>query len=127
VGVAISDPTQSIAQSLPFLPATPFSRLLKNIRELLQSREVVLVLVGVPRNMDGSHGPSSTDAQDFARHLGQTLMVRVETMDERLTTVQASRELHECGKSALKQKQLIDSASARVLLQSYLDSKTLGI
>ena len=121
IGVAVSDPTLTLARPLSFLAAEPFQQLVLNLRTLIKEYEISMVLVGMPRNMDGTYGPAAERTKVFAFHLRQALTVPIETRDERLTTVQAARQLHEAGHTARDQKTIIDSASAVVLLQSHLD------
>lgn len=121
VGIAVSDETQTMARPLEVLPIKPFRKFLGAMKRLIREQEVSCIVVGVPRNMDGSYGPSAEAARDFATRLRETLTVPVETFDERLTTVQASKSLREAGKDARKQKNQIDSAAAQIILQTYLD------
>ncbi|MCX8090664.1 MAG: Holliday junction resolvase RuvX [Verrucomicrobiae bacterium] len=124
VGVAISDETRTLATPLEFIPAEPFAEFLARLKTLIREKEVGLVLVGVPRNMDGSFGPAAAQAQQFVAVLKEALTVPIHTVDERLSTVQAQRLLRAAGRRARKQKTRIDQSAAAVLLQSYLD--TLG-
>jgi putative Holliday junction resolvase len=121
VGVAVSDPTGMLASALPHLDATPVSKLHGILKALVRTHDIGLVLIGLPRNMDGSYGPSAEAARAFGEKLRTVLPVEIRTIDERLSTVQASRLLHEAGHDSRAQKEKIDSASAQVLLQSYLD------
>jgi putative holliday junction resolvase len=122
VGLALSDESRTLASPLPALPATPFRALLDRLNQLAREKEVSLFLVGIPRNMDGSYGPSAQAARDFALRLREALLIPVREIDERLSTVQASRALRESGHDARKQKTRIDSAAAAVLLQAHLDA-----
>jgi putative holliday junction resolvase len=122
IGLALSDPTLTLASPQPFLDATPFKPFIDKLKTLIKEKEVSMILIGIPRNMDGSHGPSSEKAQDFARRLQELLLVPIKTIDERLSTVEAQRRLQEAGKNQKQQRSLIDSSSAVVILQSYLDS-----
>lgn len=124
VGAAVSDPTEILASPLPFLPAYPWEEFLSALRKIVQERKIEMILIGIPRNMDGSYGPSAQAAKKFAERLENALDVKIQTIDERLSTVQASRMLREAGLDARKQKDKIDSASARIMLQQYLDSKS---
>jgi putative Holliday junction resolvase len=121
VGVAVSDFTATLARPLPFLDAVPFQGLVTKIRELCRTEEISLILVGLPRNMDGSYGPAADRVREFITHLKTAVPMPIQEIDERLSTVQASRLMQEGGKNTRKQKGSIDSASAAVLLQSYLD------
>ena len=121
IGVAVSDPTGTLARPLPFLDAEPFSRVVAKLQELIRTESVEFILVGMPRNMDGSYGQSAQNVRSFVAQLQRSLTVPIETRDERLSTVQASRMLHDAGHDTRAQKTKIDSASAAVLLQSHLD------
>jgi putative Holliday junction resolvase len=121
VGLAISDETGTIAQPLEFIPAEPAQKLLAGIAEIVKVRNVAEVVVGLPRNMNGTYGPSAEKAREFAASLEKALTISVKTWDERLTTVQANRLLIEGGVRRDKRKEKVDSTAAAILLQSYLD------
>ncbi len=122
IGVAISDELNLIAQPLEAIPAEPFDALLARLRQLVQEKQVELILVGMPRNMDGSYGPAAERVEAFVAALRQTLTVPVKTWDERLTTAQAERTMIQAGVKRAKRKLATDKMAAAVLLQSYLDS-----
>ena len=122
VGIAISDELKLIAQPLEFVPAEPFPDLVARLKQLIQEREVELMLVGMPRNMDGTYGPAAARVQEFVSELKKALPVRIKKWDERLTTVQANRLLLEANVRRDKRKQNVDKMAAAILLQSYLDS-----
>jgi putative Holliday junction resolvase len=123
IGLALSDPTGTIGQPLGYWPAAPFSTFLDRLKTLVREKEVSLVLVGMPRNMDGSYGPSARKVEEFLLALGSTLTVPIKPWDERLTSVQANRLLIESGMRRDKRKHKVDSLAAAVLLQSYLDAQ----
>jgi len=122
VGVAVSDETRTIAQPLEFIPAEPFNRFLERLKELLLERQVDLILVGVPRNMNGTYGPAALKAQEFVTVLKSAITVPIKTWDERLTSVQANRFLIQAGARRQQRKGKVDQTAAAILLQSYLDS-----
>ncbi len=124
IGVALSDPTGTLARPLPFVPAKGDTKLAKDIAALAVKEQAGLLLLGLPRNMDGSFGEAAEKVQAFAAELKKATEIRVQLIDERLSTVQASRQLQESGKNTRKQRGQIDSESACVLLQGYLDSQT---
>jgi len=126
IGAALSDELGLLAHPLEYLPAEPFAAFLDRLRQILREREVALVLVGLPRNMDGSYGPAAEKVREFVHVLRETVTVPIRTWDERLTTVQAHRLLAEAGKSARQRKEIVDSMAAVVLLQSYLDARGGG-
>ncbi len=122
IGVAVSDELKLIAQPLEYIPAEPFADFLARLKDLLRDKEVELILVGLPRNMDGSYGPAALKVQAFIAALRTAVTVPVQTWDERLTSVQANRFLIEGKVRREKRKEKVDKMAAAILLQSYLDS-----
>lgn len=122
IGVAVSDETCSIAQPLETIPATPFADFLQRLKQITKEKEVSLIIVGMPRNMDGSYGASALKVQEFVNALKDAITIPVRTLDERLTTVQAQKSLISGGAKKKARKQKIDQTAAAVLLQCYLDS-----
>ncbi len=121
MGIAISDELGVIAQPLEFIPAEPFAEFLNRLKEILNGKEVELILVGMPRNMNGSYGPAASKVQEFVAALKEAVTVPIQTLDERLTSVQAHRLLAEAEVSGRQRKGKVDKSAAAVLLQSYLD------
>ena len=122
MGIAMSDELKIIAQPLEFIPAEPFSEFLKRLSELLRNYKVELILLGMPRNMDGSYGEASLKVREFEAVLKNSITLPVKTWDERLTSVQANRALSQGGVKKQKKRQNVDAMAAAILLQSYLDS-----
>ncbi len=125
IGVAVSDELKMIAQPLEFIAAEPFAGFLERFKQLLREKEVELVLIGMPRNMDGSYGPAALKVQDFVATLNRAITVPIQTWDERLTSAQANRFLIEGNVRREKRKEKVDKTAAAILLQSYLDSLAL--
>ena len=123
IGIAVSDELKMIAQPLEFIPAEPFAGFLARLKELLRDKEVELILVGLPRNMNGSYGPAALRTQDFVAALKGAVTVPIKTWDERLTSVQANRLLIQGGVRRKQRKENVDKMAAAILLQSYLDSR----
>jgi putative Holliday junction resolvase len=121
IGVAISDELQMIAQPVEFIPAEPFADFLLRLQQILREKQVEMILLGMPRNMDGSYGPAALKVQDFAAALKNAITVPIQTWDERLTSVQANRFLIQGGVRREKRKEKVDKMAASILLQSYLD------
>jgi putative Holliday junction resolvase len=121
IGVAISDELRMIAQPLEFVPAEPFTRFLSRLKEIIREKQVVLVLVGMPRNMDGSYGPAALKVQEFVAVLKEAITIPIQTLDERLTSAQANRLLIQANVRRNKRKEKVDKTAAAILLQSYLD------
>jgi putative Holliday junction resolvase len=122
IGVALSDELKMIAHPLEFIPAEPFAKFLDRLKEILREKEVESILVGMPRNMDGSYGPAALKVQTFVAVLRDALTVPIQTWDERLTSVQANRFLTEGNVRRDKRKEKVDKMAAAILLQSYLDA-----
>jgi len=121
IGIAVSDELKMIAQPLEFIPAEPFAEFLARLLELLREKEVELILVGLPRNMNGSVGPAAQKVQEFVAALKSNVAVPIRTWDERLTSVQANRLLIQGNVRREKRKEKVDQMAAAILLQSYLD------
>ena len=122
IGVAVSDEMKLIATPLEFIPAHPFAAFLVRLKELIREKEVELLLVGMPRNMDGSYGPAALKVQEFVGVLKEAVTVPIKTWDERLTSAQANRFLIAAGDRRSKRRDKVDQTAAAILLQSYLDS-----
>src|SRR5215468_990673 len=93
MGIAVSDELKMIAQPLEYIPAEPFAKFLDRLKEILREKEVELILVGLPRNMDGSYGPAALKVQEFVAALKSALTLPIQMWDERLTSAQANRFL----------------------------------
>jgi putative Holliday junction resolvase len=122
IGVALSDETATIAQPVEFIPAEPLTACLDRIASIVKDRQVGKIVVGLPRNMNGTYGPAAESARKFAAVLTESLGLPVKMWDERLTSAQANRFLIETGMSRQKRKTKVDQSAAAILLQSYLDS-----
>lgn len=123
IGVAVSDELGMIAQPLEFIPAEPWAGFLDRLKQLVAERDVGRILVGMPRNMDGSYGPAADKVREFVRLLGETFSIPIQTWDERLTSVQAQRMLREASVKGARQRKKVDQMAAAILLQSYLDAQ----
>ena len=122
IGVAISDELKMIAQPLEFIPAHPFDSVVARLREILAQKPAELIIVGMPRNMDGTYGPAAEKVREFVDALEDAIAVPVRTWDERLTSAQANRMLIAADVRRSDRKEKVDKTAAAILLQSYLDS-----
>ena len=121
-GVALSDSLGWLATPLTVLKSSGREAELAAIVELVQSHRVEQVVVGYPRSLDGSVGPQAQRVDKFVAQLRNHLPeVPVILWDERLSTAQAERLVHETGRRV--QRERIDAAAAAVILQSYLDAQ----
>ena len=122
IGIAVSDELKMIAQPLEYILAEPSADSLARLQELLSEKEVELILVGMPRNMDGTYGPAAQKVQEFVAALKVAVTVPIKLWDERLTSAQANRVLIQGNVRRDKRKEKVDKMAAAILLQSYLDS-----
>ena len=121
IGLALSDPTGTLASPLPFLENKSPQQVTTALSELIQTHQIAGLVIGLPRNMDGTYGPSAQKVRDFIGQIQKSISLPITPIDERLTTAQASKQLSGIG---LNQKQLrkkVDSSSACLILQQYLD------
>ena len=118
-GIAVSDELGMLAQPWKTLPGgdAALEAVVGAVGELKPSR----VLVGLPRNMDGTYGPAAELSRAFADQLRSRVECVVDLWDERLTTVAAQRALRESGRKARDQRGVVDQVAAQILLQSWLD------
>jgi putative Holliday junction resolvase len=124
VGVAMSDPTGTIASPLETLKRARDESDLDRLAALVVEHEVTEVVVGEPRHLSGASGASAEDAAAYARALaGRIGNVPVHLVDERLSTVTASQHLRAGGRDSRAQRSVIDQAAAVVILQQFLDSR----
>lgn len=124
VGLAVSDPTRTIAQPLATIAAEPAETLATRISAEASRNEVGRIVVGLPRRLDGSLGPEAKAARELAGDLRRASRLPVELVDERLTTAAAERSLLETGMRREKRRANIDRVAAAILLQSYLDRES---
>src|SRR5688572_13779169 len=124
IGVAVSDELKMIAQPLEFIPAEPYAAFLARLKQIIAEKEVELVFVGMPRNMDGTFGPAAEKVREFIAGLTPEISVPIKTLDERLTSAQANRVLLEGNVRRADRKQKVDAMAAAILLQSYLDVRS---
>src|SRR3989304_6296028 len=112
IGVSISDPGGVFAQSLAVIQRVSLKKDFDAIRTLVGEYGVEKIVVGLPRNMDGSVGPQAMRAAEFARELERRLRLPLVMWDERLTTVAAEKAMIEAGTRREKRREKIDSVAA---------------
>lgn len=123
VGIAMSDPLGYTAQGLKTLPNKVYSKLIESVVSIAHQYGVTLVVVGLPKNMDGSEGFRADITKSFVADLKSKLPdTEFIYQDERLTTVQASTFLNATNTRGKSRKNVIDTVAAEIILQSYLDS-----
>ena len=121
IGVAVSDALLWTAQGVKTIRRSKAE--LDELRELIRDYEVNEIVIGYPRNMNGTMGPRCELTDEFAKVLRQEFELPVELWDERLSTVAAQRTLLEADVSRAKRKLVIDKMAAVFILQGYLDRR----
>lgn len=124
VGVAVSDPSETIAQALATVPAEPHATLAERLAGIARDQNAGRIVVGLPRRMDGSEGPEAKSARSLADALRRAASLPVELVDERLTTAQAERAMIDAGDRRSRRRERIDQVAATLLLQSHLDRRS---
>lgn len=121
IGVAISDPFLLTAQSLMTIKRKSKIEDIEIINGIIKEKEVSKIIVGLPKNMNNTIGPQAKKVKTFVKELRKHTDLDIEYVDERLTTVSATRVLIEQNASRKKRKDVIDSVAATYILQTYLD------
>ncbi|WP_160034450.1 Holliday junction resolvase RuvX [Paenibacillus sp. An7] len=124
IGVALSDAFGWTAQGLEVIERRREGDEIVRITELVKMNEVSEIVVGLPKNMNGTVGPRGEICIEFAETLRETLDLPVHLWDERLSTVSAERTLVDADVSRKKRKKVVDKMAASLILQNYLDAKS---
>lgn len=121
-GIAVCDKMQFLASPVCVIEEWNREKLLQKVAECISNCKAELVIIGLPRNMDGSEGESAQNARTFAEELSALTEVPIQMQDERCTTMIAHRYLNDTNTRGKKRKQTVDAVAATVILQTYLDS-----
>ena len=122
-GLAVCDPSEFLASGLCMVTAEGRRALAVKIAGISREKKCEKIVMGLPVNMDGSHGPRAERVEAFGEILSQETGLPIEYFDERCTTVEAHSFLNETNRRGKKRKSVIDTLSAEIILQDYLDSK----
>ena len=122
IGIAVSDLLGITAQGLDTIKRSHMEADLQHIISILKDYDVTLVVVGLPKNMNNTLGPSADRAKEFGSEIAKRTGIEIKYWDERLTTVSAQRTLLEGDVSRKKRKQVVDKIAAVMILQNYMDS-----
>ena len=123
IGLAISDPLGFTAQGIETIQVKNKKETLRALAEVCRQYTVKEVVIGLPVNMNGTHGPKAEEVLKLVPELEKALDIPVRTLDERLTSRQADRLMVQEGLSRQKQKMNSDRMAATLILQNYLESK----
>lgn len=120
-GLALSDLSRTIASPLETIQRRKFSKDLLRFETLIEHNNICGLVLGLPRNLDGSEGPRAQSTRALARNFARSLNLPILLWDERLTTSQAERMLIEADTSRKRRGEIIDKLAATLILQSALD------
>lgn len=124
IGVAVSDELGWTAQGVEIIRRQSGEKDMARLRELIEQYQVGVIVVGLPKNMNGTIGPRGELCQKFADKLAREFSLQVKLWDERLTTMAAEKMLISADVSREKRKKVIDKMAAVLILQGYLDANS---
>ena len=124
-GVAISDELGMLAHPLETIVVKEKDPL-DRIPEIVVEKNIGTIVLGLPKNMNGTSGPATEKVRAFAEKLKARVDCEIRLWDERLTTVAAQKSLHAAGKNTKQSRAVIDQAAAQLILQGWLDSQNPG-
>jgi putative Holliday junction resolvase len=125
VGLAAADPTGSLASAVAVLPRARARELWDRVRTEAAEREAQVIVVGLPRELDGSEGPAAADARALAADAERETGLPVELYDERFTSAAAERALIAGGMRRDRRRRTVDGVAAALMLQGWLDAQKL--
>ncbi len=120
-GLAVSDVSRFLASGIGYISVGGIDKTADEVAKIAKEQSAVAVVVGLPKNMDGSEGARADRCKKFARMVEERSGLPVAMFDERMTTMTASRYLNETNTRGSKRKQVIDTLSAQIILQNCLD------
>lgn len=120
-GLAVSDASRLLASGIGYITPGGLEKTVLAVAQSAKDERAVAIIVGLPKNMDGSEGSRAERCKKFARMLKEQSGILVTTFDERMTTMTASRYLNETNTKGKKRKGVIDTLSAQIILQNCLD------
>jgi len=120
-GIALSDELRMLAHPLETIATSSVAKVARRVQQIVAEKKVDCIVVGWPRNMNGTVGPAAEIAQEFVDTLRSLVTCQVVTWDERLSTVAAERALREAGKKTRDTRGIRDQVAAQIILQGYLD------
>jgi putative Holliday junction resolvase len=121
IGVAVSDPLGFTAQGITTIRRTNKEKDLEEIKKFCDEYKAETIVIGLPKNMNGTIGPSGEIIMAFGKLIEEELKVQIKFWDERLTTVAAHKAMLEADLSRSKRKKIVDKVASTFILQGYLD------
>ena len=121
IGVAVSDTRQTVATGIKTIKRTKFQQDLTILTQVIVGRDIKGLILGLPKNMNGSEGPKCQSTRAFAKNISLKVPLPITFWDERLSTVAAERSLIEANASRRRRAEVIDYVAASFILQGVLD------
>ncbi len=126
IGLALSDELRMLAHPLETVRVRN-GEPVEHVAKLIRREKIETVVIGLPRNMNGTYGPAAEKVKAFAAKLQEQVPgCTIRFWDERLSTVAAQRSLHAAGRNTKQSREVIDQVAAQIILQAYLDSIALS-
>jgi putative Holliday junction resolvase len=125
IGLAISDELGMLAHPLETVHVKEVADPIAHISAIVAREKIGTIVIGLPRNMDGSYGPAAEKVRAFAEKVRAASGCKLKLWDERLTSVAAQRSLHEAGRNVKNSREVIDQVAAQLILQGWLDSQAM--
>jgi putative Holliday junction resolvase len=125
IGVAVSDELGMLAHPVETIVVKETPDPLGRVVQLAKEKDVSHIIIGLPKNMDGTMGVAAEKVRAFADRLREQVTCIVKLWDERLTTVAAQRYLHDAGRNVKQSRAVIDQVAAQIILQGWLDGQAM--
>lgn len=126
-GIAVCDKTEFLASPYKVIFEKSPQKLPQKVAEAAKEAKAELIVVGLPKNMDGSEGESAQNARNFAEKLRELTQIETVMQDERGTTITAHNFLNDTNTRGKKRKNVVDEVAATIILQDYLDKRHNGL
>ena len=125
LGISISDLTKTVATTYGTVhfEEKDYDKAIKELATIFEKEPIEKIILGYPKNMNGSIGPRALETEEFKQKIEKTFKIKVELQDERLSTKEATGYMVKADMSRKKRKKKIDSLAANIILQTYLDKK----
>ena len=121
IGIAVSDTRQTIATGIKTIRRTKFQQDLQSLKLIIKDRQIKGIVLGLPKNMNGTEGPRCQSTRTFAKNVSFSIQIPITFWDERLSSVVAERSLIEANASRQRRTKVIDYVAASFILQGALD------
>ncbi|MDU5503717.1 MAG: Holliday junction resolvase RuvX [Anaerococcus vaginalis] len=126
IGVALSDPFFITAQAYITIKRKKTSLDIEKLVDIIDKKEVNLIVIGLPKNMNNTLGPQAMKVISFVDLLKKATDIKIEYQDERMTTIQSEQVLNDMSVANKNKKKYIDKIAASFILQTYLDGRSNG-